>query len=119
VLRRNEDGTLDYVDRVKYMIKSGGENIYPAEIESVLLQDERLAQVVVVKRNDDTWGEVPVAFVVTREAVSEEDLVERCRADLSSYKRPKAFFFIADDELPRSTTGKIQRHLLEARLPAS
>ncbi len=116
VLRRNTDGTLDYVDRVKYMIKSGGENIYPAEIEAVLLEDDRLEQCVVVKRSDDTWGEVPVAFVVSREPVSEDDLLERCRAGLSSYKRPKAFFFLTDDELPRSTTGKIQRHLLEDRL---
>ncbi len=116
VMRRNPDGTLDYVDRVKYMIKSGGENIYPAEIESVLLADERLEAVVVVKRRDENWGEVPVAFVVAREPVSEDELGARCRADLSSYKRPKAFFFIADEELPRSTTGKIQRHLLEARL---
>ncbi len=118
VMRRNLDGTLDYVDRVKYMIKSGGENIYPAEIESVLLKDERLAEVVVVKRRDPTWGEVPVAFVVAREPVDEAELLERCRRDLSSYKRPKAFLFITDDDLPRSTTGKIQRHLLEERLTA-
>lgn len=116
VLRRNEDGTLDYVDRVKYMIKSGGENIYPAEIELVLLSDDRLEQAVVVKRPDATWGEVPVAFVVAREPVSAGELLDRCQAELSSYKRPKEFFFIDDDELPRSTTGKIQRHVLEDRL---
>lgn len=117
VMRRNPDGTLDYVDRVKYMIKSGGENIYPAEIESVLLRDNRIQEAVVVKRQDDRWGEVPVVFIVaTDDTITEEELVQRCRDDLSSYKRPKQFFFLAEEDLPRSATGKIQRHLLEERL---
>lgn len=56
VFIRNPDGTLDFVDRVKYLIKSGGENIYPAEIERVLLQDERIADAAVVRRPDEKWG---------------------------------------------------------------
>ena len=64
VLRRNRDGTLDFVDRRKYMIKSGGENIYPAEIEHVLLASPKIDNAVVVRRPDAKWGEVPVAFVV-------------------------------------------------------
>jgi acyl-CoA synthetase (AMP-forming)/AMP-acid ligase II len=115
VLRRNEDGSLDYVDRVKYMIKSGGENIYPAEIELVLTADPRVAQAVVVRRPDAKWGEVPVAFVTRlSDDVSAAELLERCKRDLSSYKRPKEIIFIEDAALPRSTTGKIQRHELEA-----
>lgn len=117
VLRRNADGRLEYVDRAKYMIKSGGENIYPAEIESVLLLDERVETAVVVKRPDPRWAEVPVAFVVARDpGVSEADLQRLCSGHLSRYKHPKEYRFIADDDLPRSTTGKIQRHLLEQRL---
>ena len=117
VLRRNADGQLEYVDRAKYMIKSGGENIYPAEIESVLLLDERVEVAVVVKRPDPRWAEVPVAFVVARDpAVSEADLQRLCAEHLSRYKHPKEYRFIVDDDLPRSTTGKIQRHLLEQRL---
>ncbi|MCB1746477.1 MAG: AMP-binding protein [Gammaproteobacteria bacterium] len=117
VLRRNADGTLDYVDRVKYMIKSGGENIYPAEIELVLCGDARVGEAVVVRRPDDKWGEVPVAFVTRVSAeLNAADLEARCRAELSSYKRPKDIIFIEPDALPRSTTGKIQRHELEARL---
>ena len=117
VLRRNEDGSLDYVDRVKYMIKSGGENIYPAEIEQVMLADVRVHEAVVVRRADRKWGEVPVAFIVPADAsLTAEELMERCRNDLSSYKRPKDIIFLAEDELPRSTTGKVQRHELEARL---
>jgi len=119
VLRRNTDGTLDYVDRVKYMIKSGGENIYPAEIEQVLMADPRVHEAVVVRRVDRRWGEVPVAFVVARDSrLQAEELLERCRRELSSYKRPKDVFFVPETDLPRSTTGKVQRHELEARLQA-
>ncbi|MDA1100863.1 MAG: class I adenylate-forming enzyme family protein [Proteobacteria bacterium] len=118
VLRRNADGSLDYVDRVKYMIKSGGENIYPAEIEQVMLADARVHEAVVVRRADRKWGEVPVAFVVMADpSLTADDLMARCREHLSSYKRPKEIIFLAADELPRSTTGKVQRHELEARLP--
>jgi fatty-acyl-CoA synthase len=117
VFRRNPDGTIDFVDRVKYMIKSGGENIYPAEIEQVLLRDPRVADAVVVRASDPAWGEVPVAFVARRdEALTEADLTALCRANLAGYKRPKIVHFIALDDLPRSTTGKIQRHELEKRL---
>lgn len=117
VFRRNPDGTLDFVDRVKYLIKSGGENIYPAEIEQVLLADPRVADAVVVRRPDAKWGEVPVAFVARRDAsLSADDLLARCDATLSRYKRPREVRFISLEEFPRSTSGKIQRHELEARL---
>ena len=117
VMRRNADGTLDYVDRVKYMIKSGGENIYPAEIEQVLLADTRIAEAVVVGKKDPKWGEVPVAFVVRRDGrLTETDVLANCKAGLSSYKQPKSVIFIEAGDLPRSTTGKVQRHLLERRL---
>ena len=112
--RRNPDGTVDFVDRVKYMIKSGGENIYPAEIERVLLADPRVADAVVVRRADARWGEVPVAFVARRDdTVSMDELMARCRAELAGYKRPKQIVFVAPDDLPRSTTGKILRHEVE------
>jgi fatty-acyl-CoA synthase len=69
VMRRNENGTLDYVDRVKYLIKSGGENIYPAEIEQVVLKDVRVLEAIVVRAFDKKWGEVPVLFVVRNDAL--------------------------------------------------
>ncbi len=114
VFVRNPDGTLDFVDRVKYLIKSGGENIYPAEIEQVLLSDPRVADAVVVRRADARWGEVPVAFVARRDAsLTEADLIDACRRNLAGYKRPKEVRFVEVDDLPRSTTGKIQRHEVE------
>jgi acyl-CoA synthetase (AMP-forming)/AMP-acid ligase II len=117
VFRRNADGTLDFVDRVKYMIKSGGENIYPAEIEQVILGDPRVADAVVVRKSDPRWGEVPVAFVARRDPALDVDAIHaRCREALAGYKQPKAVHFIALEDFPRSTSGKIQRHALEARL---
>src|SRR5262249_26444003 len=63
VFVEHPDGRLAFVDRVKYLIKTGGENVYPAEIERVMLGDPRVAEVAVVRAKDATWGEIPVAFV--------------------------------------------------------
>tara|TARA_A100001037_G_scaffold30026_1_gene23752 strand:- start:2378 stop:3262 length:885 start_codon:yes stop_codon:yes gene_type:complete len=118
--RRNPDGTLDFVDRVKYMIKSGGENIYPAEIEQVLLAEPKVDDAVVVRAPDDRWGEVPIAFVAANDpALTADDLSQQCRAALAGYKQPKKIRFVALDDLPRSTTGKIQRHEVEKWLTES
>ena len=117
VFRRNPDGTVDFVDRVKYLIKSGGENIYPAEIEQHVLADPRIAAAAVVRRPDDRWGEVPVVFAARRdEPLTADDVVDMCRGRIASYKLPREVRFIAFDDIPRSTSGKIQRHLLEERL---
>lgn len=115
---RHADGTFDFVDRAKYMIKSGGENIYPAEIEQVLLADPRVAEAAVVRRTDPRWGEVPVAFVARRdgEPLEDADLYRRCRAELAGYKQPKGIRFLDFDDFPRSASGKVQRHELESLL---
>ena len=63
LFRRNSDGTLDFVDRSKYMIKSGGENIYPAEIERILLSQKEVLEAIVVKVKSLKWGESPVALI--------------------------------------------------------
>jgi fatty-acyl-CoA synthase len=117
LFRRNPDGSYDFVDRAKYMIKSGGENIYPAEIEGVLLADARVTEAVVVRRSDARWGEVPVAFVARSDpSLDEMEIEALCRRALAGYKRPKEVRFIAFEAFPRSTTGKVQRHEMEARL---
>jgi fatty-acyl-CoA synthase len=119
VFVRNADGTLDFVDRRKYLIKSGGENIYPAEIENALRASSRIGEAVVVRKADARWGEVPVAFVVRLdEGLSREDVIASCRGRIANYKLPKDVIFIADADLPRSATGKIKRHELEERLKA-
>lgn len=117
VFVRQPDGTLDFVDRRKYLIKSGGENIYPAEIERAILALPGVADAVVVRRADARWGEVPVAFVVPGDAaLTEAAVLAACRGRIAGYKLPKAVVFVSDAELPRSTSGKIQRHLLEQRI---
>ncbi len=120
VFVRNADGTLDFVDRVKYLIKSGGENVYPAEIERVMFKDPRVRDVAVVRRADARWGEVPVAFVARHDDTLDADALRAlCRRDLAGYKQPKGIAFIGYDEFPRSASGKIQRHELEKRLEAT
>ncbi|WP_326542632.1 class I adenylate-forming enzyme family protein [Pseudorhodoferax sp.] len=114
---RRPDGRLHFVDRSKYLIKSGGENIYPAEIERVIGADARVLDVVVVRQRDDHWGEVPVALVVRKDPSLDGDALQRrCREALAGYKQPKRIHFVADSALPRSTTGKIQRHEVERML---
>ena len=111
---RHPDGGYDFVDRLKYLIKSGGENVYPAEIERVLLGDDRVEDAVVVRRADAKWGEVPIAFVARKDdSLSGDDLAGRCRDQLAGYKQPKEIRFVPFADLPRSTTGKIQRHEVE------
>ncbi len=120
VFVRNPDGTVDFVDRVKYLIKSGGENIYPAEIERVIREVPGVTEVAVVRRPDPKWGEVPVAFVATDDAAVTAEVVRTaCRAALAGYKQPKGIEFIALDEFPRSASGKIQRQGLEPRARTS
>jgi fatty-acyl-CoA synthase len=117
ICSRNPDGTIDFLDRAKYMIKSGGENIYPAEIERVLLADKRIADAVVIKKPDDKWGEVPVVFIArVDESLTDDDVEALCRENLAGYKRPKEVHFVALNDFPRSITGKIQRHEMEAWL---
>ncbi|MEM7189663.1 MAG: AMP-binding protein, partial [Pseudomonadota bacterium] len=114
LFRRNPDRTYDFVDRAKYMIKSGGENINPAEIERVLLADPRIADAIIVKAKDERWSEVPVAFVAKEDdSLTEGDVMALCRENLAGYKRPREVRFIQVEDLPRSTSGKIQRHLME------
>ena len=111
LFRRNQDGSYDFVDRAKYMIKSGGENIYPAEIERVLLADPRVSDAIVVRKHDDKWGEVPVAYVELKPGAraSEEEIIAHCRTLLARFKVPKAIIFA---EIPKTSTGKIQKFKL-------
>ena len=114
---RDAQGMLHFADRSKYLIKSGGENIYPAEIELLLRNLDGLSDAVVVRRPDPTWGEVPVAFVVAEpgQAPSRGDIRAALAARLARFKLPKEIHFVSEDEIERNTTGKIRRDLLERR----
>ncbi len=114
MLQREGDGTLTFVDRKRYLIKTGGENVYPTEVESVIAQHASVQEVCVVGVPDAHWGEAIKAVVVLRPAHSATvaEIVDWCRERLSGYKRPRWVQFVRSDELPRSTTGKLQRHEL-------
>jgi fatty-acyl-CoA synthase len=117
VFVRRADGRLDYVDRSKYLIKSGGENIYPAEIERVALAHPSVVEAVVVRQSDARWGEIPVLIVATETPAPEADeLAALCRTELASYKQPKRILFVPKDSLPRNNTGKIIRGDVETWL---
>jgi acyl-CoA synthetase (AMP-forming)/AMP-acid ligase II len=108
----DEDGYLYIADRVKDMIISGGENIYPAEIERVLVEHPSVAEVSVIGVPDEKWGEVPKAIVVSTPDTQPdaEALLGFCREHLASYKCPKTVEFMA--ELPRNATGKVLKRQL-------
>jgi acyl-CoA synthetase (AMP-forming)/AMP-acid ligase II len=120
LLRREKDGTLTFVDRKKYLIKTGGENVYPAEVEAALCLHPAVQEACVFGVPDAHWGETIKAVLVLREGQSaaSEEFVTWCRDRLAGYKRPRYLQFMRAEELPRSTTGKLQRHEL-ARLPVS
>lgn len=113
VFTMNPDGTLNFVDRRKYIIKSGGENIYPAEVERVLMSHPLVQEAVVVRYPDPKWGETPKAYIATSAPVDENELMELCKKNLAGYKKPRYIEFIPLDKFPRSTTGKVQRHEIE------
>jgi len=117
LLRREADGTLTFVDRKRYLIKTGGENVYPAEVEAVLGLHPDVQEVCVFGVPDAKWGETIKAVVVLRPGRSTErqQIVAWCRDKLAGYKRPRYLQYVRSEELPRSTTGKLQRHEL-ARL---
>ena len=116
--RRDADGFYTLVDRKNNMIISGGENVYPSEIENLLGAHPKIRDVAVVGRPDAKWGEAVHAVIVLRdgECVTEGELMEWCATRLAGYKRPKSFSFIADPEMPRTATGKILHRVLKNRL---
>lgn len=113
--RRDEDGYFFIVDRWKDMFISGGENVYPAEIENALYELDGVLEVAVVGVPDDRWGEVGRAFVVKRQgaAVTEATVLEHCRATLAKFKVPRSAVFV--EELPRNAAGKILKRELKQR----
>lgn len=110
-----EEGYIFIRDRVKDMIISGGENIYPAEIENVLMSHPRVADVAVIGIPSEKWGESPLAVIVasTDEPPTAEQIIEYCAERLARYKIPKSIKFT--EEIPRNPSGKIQK--VELRKP--
>lgn len=106
---RDEEGFLFVSDRLKDMIISGGENIYPAEVEAVIVELPQVASVAVIGIPDEKWGEVPRAVVTVREGASltQEDIQAHLDGRLARYKIPKSVVFV--EEMPRTASGKIRK----------
>jgi fatty-acyl-CoA synthase len=108
MVRQDPEGYIYVVDRIKNMFISGGENVYPAEVERVILQCEGVAEVCVVGVPHEKWGEVGRAFVVKKDpALDEAALLEFCQGKLAKFKIPKSVIFLP--ALPKNDTGKINR----------
>jgi fatty-acyl-CoA synthase len=112
IMRRDEEGFLFVVDRIKNMYISGAENVYPAEVEFLLRSHPGIDSVAIIGVPDEKWGESGMAFVVIREgfSVTKEDVLAYCEGKLAKYKIPKHVHFL--DELPRNDAGKIDRQQL-------
>ena len=108
----HEDGYMEIKDRLKDIIISGGENISTIEVEDALYRHPSVLEAAVVARPDAKWGETPCAFITLKpeaSEVSEEDLIDFCRERLARFKVPKTIVF---SDLPKTSTGKIQKFVL-------
>ncbi len=114
-VRQDEEGFLYVVDRKADMIVSGGENIYPAEVEEVLYKHPKILEAAVIGVHDEQWGESVKAVVVTKpgQTLTEEEVIEFCKEHLSSYKKPRSVDFI--DALPRNPAMKVLKTVLRER----
>jgi acyl-CoA synthetase (AMP-forming)/AMP-acid ligase II len=117
LVRRDEDGYYYIVDRKDNMIITGGEHVYPSEVEEIISRHPKVRDVAVVGLPDDKWGEAVAAFVVLKDdkSANEEEIVSWCRGKIAGYKKPKKVIFINYSEMPRSATGKILHRKLRDR----
>jgi fatty-acyl-CoA synthase len=113
----HEDGYIEIKDRSKDIIISGGENISSIEVEGALYRHPAVLEAAVVARPDNKWGETPCAFVTLKEgaSVTERDLIDHCRKVLAHFKCPRTVVFA---ELPKTSTGKVQKNVLRERARA-
>ncbi|KAB2886709.1 MAG: long-chain fatty acid--CoA ligase, partial [Kofleriaceae bacterium] len=116
IVRRDGDGFHHVVGRAKDMIISGGENVYAAEVEAVLLDHPAVAEAALVGAPDETWGEVGVAAVISRPGAhaSADELLAFCQGRLARFKIPRRIVFV--DDFPRTALGKPQKAALRRQV---
>jgi acyl-CoA synthetase (AMP-forming)/AMP-acid ligase II len=112
--RWDESGYLFIVDRKKDMILTGGENVYPREVEEVLYEHPAVIEAAVIGAPDPKWGEKVVAVVCRRETIGGDELIAFCRERIASYKKPRHVVFV--DALPRNASGKVLKRELRERI---
>jgi len=116
--RRDDQGFIHLVDRKSNMIISGGENIYPSEVENILGRYPGVKDVAIVGVPHDKWGEAVAAVMVMHDGVqaNEQEVLDWCRDKMAGYKRPRSVTFISESEMPRTATGKILHRVLREML---
>jgi len=112
----DSEGFVYIQDRIKDMIISGGENVYPAEIENLLQTHDDISEAAIIGQPSETWGESPFAIIVrTDEKLTQTDVLEFCAGKLAGFKMPKGVVFV--DEIPRNPSGKILKRVLRDQFP--
>lgn len=109
----DDEGFIYILDRKKNMYISGAENVYPAEVERALLQHPAIKEAVVIAAPHPKWGECGIAFLVSEQKLSDQDLNAHCTANLAKFKIPSQFHFV--DTIPKNDTGKIDRKTIRER----
>lgn len=109
LMRQDEEGFIYVAGRKKDMIISGGENIYPLEVEQIIYTHEAVSEAAVIGIENEKWGEIPIAFISLSDGktISDEELISFCKTKLANYKVPKRIYVL--DELPKNATGKIDK----------
>jgi len=119
--RRDEEGYYYLVDRKANMIITGGEHVYPSEVEEIICQHQKIRDVAVIGLQDDKWSEAVTAVIVAKdgEPLTCEEIIEWCKGKMAAYKRPKKVIFVNYSEMPRTPTGKILHRKLRERFTES
>jgi acyl-CoA synthetase (AMP-forming)/AMP-acid ligase II len=115
--KRDEDGFYYIVDRKDNMIITGGEHVYPTEVQEIIVTHPDVFDVAVIGLPHEKWGEQVTAVIVPKEnsKINEDKILDFCRNKISGYKRPKKVILIEDNEMPRTPTGKILHRILRER----
>lgn len=115
--RKDQDGYYYLVDRKDNMIITGGEHVYPSEVEEVIARHHKVFDVAVIGVPDDKWGERVMAIVIPKEGekITSEEIIEFCRDKMAGYKKPKGVEFVKPAEMPRTASGKILHRELRKR----
>jgi len=113
----DEEGYYYIVDRKDNMIITGGEHVYPSEVEEVISRHPSVFDVAVISISDPKWGEAVKAVVILKDGqqATEQELIDFCRGKMAGYKKPKSVSIITQDEMPRTASGKILHRKLRER----
>jgi acyl-CoA synthetase (AMP-forming)/AMP-acid ligase II len=115
--KRDEDGFFYIVDRKDNMIITGGEHVYPSEVQEIICSHPDVFDAAIIGLYHEKWGEQVTAVVVKRKnvKVTEKMIMDYCKEKMAGYKRPKKVIFIDDEDMPRTPTGKILHRVLRER----